>query len=163
MGSQKIFFRTKFHATHPIVPSFLFANFKKIFLFPGRCGGGLMTAATSWGWQQINLQENLKTTFAGNKLTAPRSRNGYVTAMRTPIFVFQSCIIGVGVDSVDEHGVIIVVVVEAGRTDVEGGQGTMCGRSPVRRKKTRMDGLKLGDRLLRSLKHATCRLNLPLH
>ncbi|MCL2710688.1 MAG: GldG family protein, partial [Planctomycetaceae bacterium] len=34
-------------------------------------GGGLMTSATGWGWQQLNPNGNLKTTFAGNQLTAP--------------------------------------------------------------------------------------------
>ena len=55
-------------------------------------GGGLLAAATGWGWQQLNPSGDLKTTFAGNKLVAPmglvwtnqfapRPRSGYQPAM----------------------------------------------------------------------------------
>ena len=60
-------------------------------------GGGLMTSATGWGWQQLNPNGNLKTTFAGNQLTAPmglvwtdmtlpRTR-GYTPALRASKFL----------------------------------------------------------------------------
>jgi len=66
-------------------------------------GGGLLASATGWGWQQINPAGDLKTTFAGNKLTAPmglvwtdqfapRLRGGYLPAMGVfKICASQSC------------------------------------------------------------------------
>jgi len=61
-------------------------------------GGGLMAAATGWGWQQLNPSGDLKTTFAGNKLTAPmglvwtsqfvpRPRSGYAPALNASKFL----------------------------------------------------------------------------
>jgi len=61
-------------------------------------GGGLMSAATGWGWQQLNPTGDLKTTFAGNQLVAKmglawsdqfagRIRNGYVPAVGVSKFL----------------------------------------------------------------------------
>ena len=61
-------------------------------------GGGLMASATGWGWQQLNPSGDLKTTFAGNKLTAPmglvwtdqfapRPRSGYTPALNASKFL----------------------------------------------------------------------------
>ena len=36
-----------------------------------RSGGGLVTAATGWGWAQLHPDRNLVTDFAGNRLLAP--------------------------------------------------------------------------------------------
>ena len=70
----------------------------KIDLFV-KNGGGLMSAATGWGWQQLNPTGDLKTTFAGNKLVAnmglvwsdqfnQRPRTGYVPAIRVSKFLY---------------------------------------------------------------------------
>ena len=50
-------------------------------------------------------------------------------------------------DDVDEHGIIIVAIIEARRANVKGSKGTMSHKSTACRKKTRMDKLKLGNRL----------------
>ena len=61
-------------------------------------GGGLLTAATGWGWQQLNPSGDLKTTFAGNQLVAPMGlawsdqfasqvRNGYAPAVNVSAYM----------------------------------------------------------------------------
>ena len=61
-------------------------------------GGGLLSAATGWGWQMLNPTGDLKTTFAGNKLFAPmgvvwtgqfvdKPRTGYIAANRASKFL----------------------------------------------------------------------------
>ena len=61
-------------------------------------GGGLMLAATGWGWQQLNPTGDLKITFAGNQLVAPMGlawtdqfvspiRNGYAPAVNVSAFL----------------------------------------------------------------------------
>jgi hypothetical protein len=61
-------------------------------------GGGLLSAATGWGWQMLNPAGDLKTTFAGNKLFAPmgvvwsgqfveKPRDGYTPARRVSKFL----------------------------------------------------------------------------
>ena len=61
-------------------------------------GGGLLSAATGWGWQMLNPTGDLKTTFAGNKLFAPmgvfwsdqfaeKPQSGYLAANRVPKYL----------------------------------------------------------------------------
>ncbi|MCL2745428.1 MAG: M60 family metallopeptidase [Planctomycetaceae bacterium] len=75
-------------------------------------GGGLMAAATGWGWQQLNPAGNLRTTFAGNKLVAPmglvwtdqfapRQGSGYAPALNVSKFLHPKAALDAIIGSVE--------------------------------------------------------------